>query len=98
MSENTKSGGGLSGIIGFVVIVAIWTGINHWRQSSSIMSQCEDQQLGEEFCGCFKSEMMSELGIQSSIPFIGRFTKSDDAWDKAQNTANMTCIAQSAAE
>ena len=95
MSEQTKTGGRnpLSGIIGFVFIVAALTGFNHWRQGSNITAQCNDQQLGEAYCSCFKGEMMSELGIQSSVPLIGRFIKSDEKWDAAQTTAFATCDA-----
>ena len=95
MSDTAKEGGSnpLAGIIGFIVIVAIWTGINHWRQSSSIQSQCENQNLGEVFCTCLKKEMMSELGIMSSVPFVGNIVKSDEKWDETQDKANMICLA-----
>ena len=97
MSES-KSGGKnpLSGVIGLVVVVAVWTGINHWRQSSSIESQCNDQNLGAEYCSCFKGEMMSDLGILSSVPFVGRIVKSDEKWDSAQDKAYMACTAPNA--
>ena len=97
MSE-TKSNGNnpLSGVLGLVVVVAVWTGINHWRQSSSIESQCNDQNLGAEYCSCFKGEMMSDLGILSSVPFVGRFVKSDENWESAQDAANMACMSPNA--
>ncbi|MEM1088509.1 MAG: hypothetical protein AAGH90_12340 [Pseudomonadota bacterium] len=95
MSDTASEGGrnSLTGIIGFIVIVAIWTGINHWRQNSSIQSQCEDQNLGEVFCTCFKKEMMSEIGIMSSVPIVGGFIKSDEKWSASQDQANAICLA-----
>lgn len=95
MSEVKESGGKnpLTGIIGFIVIAAVWTGINHWRQGSSIESQCKDQNLGEVFCTCLRKEMMSDLGIMSSVPFVGNIVKSDDKWDASQEKANMACLA-----
>ena len=93
MSAQSSSRNPLNGIVGFVVIAAFWTGVNLWRQSSSILSQCEDQMLGEVFCSCFKKEIMSDLGIQSSIPFVGRIFKSDEKWDSAQDKAGSVCLA-----
>jgi len=96
MSEETeeKSGGGqLVSIVSFLVIVAIWTGINHWRQSSSLTSDCKDMQLGAEFCSCFSGKMMSEVGIQGSLPIVGQFFKGDDVWEQAQITSMESCSA-----
>ncbi len=100
MSDESKAGGGnsMSGIIGFVVIVAALTGFNHWRQGSSLKDQCGDQNLGAAFCDCFKGEMMSEIGIQSSLPLVGRFFKSDEKWQSAQVSSNATCIVETAGQ
>lgn len=94
MSENTKSGGGLSGIVGFVVIVAIWSGVNYWRTGSNLNDACKnDMSMNEAFCSCFKSKVQSEIGLPSYLPLVGRFLKpSDEEVGMIGMTAGAQCM------